>query len=152
VILSFNEFFTLRRYPSNLLLDPSEIMLDVSSLDHVVSNDVEFPINKKWGASFWTQFRMLCWRNTKQSKWRIFDDCTVAHTLIVCCAFCIIYYQIPHTIDSLRNRMGSVRITLKLNSKNRKNARNQSLGEDLKGCQSAGFYRWWPDTVKVALP
>ncbi|XP_056007788.1 uncharacterized protein LOC125666691 [Ostrea edulis] len=92
--------------------DPSEVVLDVSSVDDVVTSRVEFSIHKKWEASFWTQFRMLCWRNTKQSKWRIFDDCTIAHTLIVCCVFCVIYYQIPHTIDTLRNRMGAVFFSL----------------------------------------
>ncbi|XP_061184373.1 uncharacterized protein LOC133192373 [Saccostrea echinata] len=88
--------------------DPTEIVLNVSSLKHVSTSNLERPLNTKWAASFWTQFRMLSWRNAKQSKWRIFDECNLIHALIVGSIFCVIYYQIPSSNDTLRDRMGAV--------------------------------------------
>ncbi|XP_061178497.1 uncharacterized protein LOC133187152 isoform X2 [Saccostrea echinata] len=88
--------------------DPTEIVLDVSSLEHVSTSNLERSINRKWAASFWTQFRMLSWRNAKQSRWRIFDECILGQALIVGIIFCVIYYQIPSSNDTLRDRMGAV--------------------------------------------
>lgn len=89
----------------------SEIVLDISSLEKGVQARVETTgpsHNKKWPTSFWTQFKMLSWRNAKQSRWRIFDDCVLAHAAIVAVAYCVLYYQIPDTIETLRDRMGAV--------------------------------------------
>ncbi|XP_062604374.1 uncharacterized protein LOC134266152 [Saccostrea cucullata] len=88
--------------------DPAEIALDVSTLEHVSTGNIERPVNRKWAASFWTQFRMLSWRNAKQSKWRIFDKCNLIHTLIIASIYCVLYYQIPVSNDTLRDRMGAV--------------------------------------------
>ncbi|XP_062571630.1 uncharacterized protein LOC134233657 isoform X2 [Saccostrea cucullata] len=88
--------------------DPTEIALDVSTHEHVSTPYLERPLNRKWAASFWTQFRMLSWRNAKQSKWRIFDECNLIHTLIVASIYCVLYYQIPVSNDTLRDRMGAV--------------------------------------------
>lgn len=96
-----------------VLLDActSEIVLDISSLEKGVQARVETTgpsYNKKWPTSFWTQFKMLSWRNAKQSRWRIFDECILAHAAIVAIAYCVLYYQIPDTIETLRDRMGAV--------------------------------------------
>ncbi|XP_061180331.1 uncharacterized protein LOC133188869 [Saccostrea echinata] len=88
--------------------DPTEIVLDVSSVEHVAIHNPRRPLNRKWATSFWTQLRMLCWRNAKQSKWRIFDVCRVAQALIIGATVCIVYYQIPNSNDTLRDRMGAV--------------------------------------------
>ena len=51
---------------------------------------------------------MLAWRNAKQSRWRIFDERILTHSAIVAVFYCIIYYQIPQTTETLRDRMGAV--------------------------------------------
>lgn len=90
--------------------DTSEVVLEISSLEKGFQERVELtqPLRKKWPTSFWTQFKMLAWRNAKQSRWRIFDDCVLAHATIIAIAYCILYYQIPGTTETLRDRMGAV--------------------------------------------
>ncbi|XP_056008436.1 uncharacterized protein LOC125666368 [Ostrea edulis] len=92
--------------------DPTGIVLDVSSLQHMAITSPARSLNRKWGISFWTQFRMLCWRNVKQSRSRVFDECIIAHALIFGCVFSVIYYQMTHSLDTFHDRMGAVFLPL----------------------------------------
>nr|XP_022319289.1 ABC transporter G family member 14-like [Crassostrea virginica] len=90
--------------------DTPEVFLDAASLNQNShdNHDSFRHLQRKWPTSFWTQFKMLAWRNAKQSRWRIFDERILTHSAIVAVFYCIIYYQIPQTTETLRDRMGAV--------------------------------------------
>ena len=94
------------------LPDTPEVVLDIASLDQNSQDNRDSlrHLQRKWPTSFWTQFKMLAWRNAKQSRWRIFDECLLAHSAFVAVFYCILYYQIPQTTETLRDRMGAVSI------------------------------------------
>ncbi|KAL3885005.1 hypothetical protein ACJMK2_025104 [Sinanodonta woodiana] len=65
---------------------------------------------QKWPTSFSTQLRMLSWRTFKVSRGRILHLYELLQALILAVVLGLVFFQIPHTIESIRDRMGLVRI------------------------------------------
>ncbi|KAK3084820.1 hypothetical protein FSP39_019556 [Pinctada imbricata] len=59
-----------------------------------------------WPNSFWAQYKILTWRNYRQAKGRIIDRKTTIQALIVGLVGGLVYFQIPDTLDTFRDRMG----------------------------------------------
>ena len=62
----------------------------------------------KWPTSFQTQFKMLTWRNFKQSKGRILHLYDVIKYIVVAAIIGTLYYQIQQNEDTVRDRVGLV--------------------------------------------
>ncbi|KAL5007552.1 hypothetical protein ScPMuIL_016358 [Solemya velum] len=65
-----------------------------------------FEIEKKWPTSFVTQFRYLTKRSFQQSRTRIFNKLKVLETLILSFLMGLIWFRLPLTEHTLRDRMG----------------------------------------------
>ena len=70
--------------------------------------DEERPIIRTWPTSFYTQYKMLTWRNFKQSKGRIFDRAETALALFIAILGGLLYFRIPNTLETFRDRLGLV--------------------------------------------
>ena len=75
---------------------------------HKISSDEE--TRKRWPTSWWTQYKMLCWRGFKQTKGVLKQGFTIAQILIVTAVVGMIYFQIDMEIYSVRDVMGLVKI------------------------------------------
>lgn len=61
-----------------------------------------------WPTSFWIQYRMLTWRQFKQSKGTILDHYEVISALIMAVVGGMIYFQTEYSYRTLRDKMGTV--------------------------------------------
>ncbi|XP_052269377.1 uncharacterized protein LOC127870861 isoform X3 [Dreissena polymorpha] len=90
-------------------MDPGSVRMSLLDLDNdldakdSVTND-----NQKWPTGFWTQYSQLTIRTFKQSRSRILTVNKCAENLLVCAFVCLIFFQLPRTEDTLRDRMGAV--------------------------------------------
>ncbi|WAR01369.1 AB14G-like protein, partial [Mya arenaria] len=77
----------------------------IVTLDDV---DLDYVQNKqtRWPTDFWTQFKMLTWRNYKQSKSRIFEYHDLMHFAVMAAVAGVLFFQIPKDADVFRDRMG----------------------------------------------
>lgn len=62
----------------------------------------------KFLTSFCTQYKHLVIRTFKQSKPRILDKLKLLENLLICAIFCLIWFQLPRSEDTLRDRMGAI--------------------------------------------
>ncbi|KAK3609946.1 hypothetical protein CHS0354_011775 [Potamilus streckersoni] len=61
---------------------------------------------KKWPTYFSTQLHMLSWRTFKVSRGRILHLYELLQSIILAVALGLVFFQVPHTIGSIRDRMG----------------------------------------------
>ncbi|KAL3885009.1 hypothetical protein ACJMK2_025108 [Sinanodonta woodiana] len=66
----------------------------------------------KWSTSFSTQFRMISWRTFKVSRGRILHPYELLQSILLAVILGLVFFQIPQTIDSVRDRMGLLFITV----------------------------------------
>ncbi|KAL3885010.1 hypothetical protein ACJMK2_025109 [Sinanodonta woodiana] len=66
----------------------------------------------KWPTSFSTQFHMISWRTFKVSRGRILHLYELLQSMILAVILGLVFFQIPQTIDSIRDRMGLLFITV----------------------------------------
>ncbi|XP_060070020.1 uncharacterized protein LOC132550041 [Ylistrum balloti] len=62
----------------------------------------------KFNTSFFTQYKHLTIRTFKQSKPRILDKLKLLENILICAIFSLIWFQLPRTEDTLRDRMGAI--------------------------------------------
>ncbi|XP_046351559.2 ABC transporter G family member 22-like [Haliotis rufescens] len=60
----------------------------------------------RYPTSFWTQYKMHMWRTYKQSRGRILSMHSIIGMLALAVIVGFIWFQIPRTADSVRDRMG----------------------------------------------
>ncbi|XP_052215978.1 uncharacterized protein LOC127834288 isoform X2 [Dreissena polymorpha] len=70
--------------------------------------DIQESRDQRWPTGFATQFRMLTWRNYKQSKSRIFEFHDMVHFAILAAIAGVLFFQISKTAEVLRDRMGLI--------------------------------------------
>ena len=92
-----------------IFLDSTKCILDISTVDFKDVAKEEGPSTRTWPTSFFTQYRMLTWRNFKQSRGRIFDPAETAQALFIALLGGLMYFRIPDTLDTFRDRMGVVK-------------------------------------------
>ena len=63
---------------------------------------------KRWPTGFFTQFRMLTWRNYKQAKGRVLHPYDVMKYIFLAAVVGALFYQIRQNEDSVRDRQGMV--------------------------------------------
>ncbi|WAR01372.1 AB22G-like protein [Mya arenaria] len=81
---------------------PAQICLQAFDVDSGVGH------HERWPTGFWTQFRMLTWRNYKQSKGRLFQYHDLVFFAVMSAIVSLLFFQIPNTADVFRDRMGLV--------------------------------------------
>ncbi|XP_076116252.1 uncharacterized protein LOC143083788 isoform X1 [Mytilus galloprovincialis] len=62
----------------------------------------------KWPTGFFTQYTNLTIRSFKLSKGRILDKTKIIENVIICAIVSLIWFQLPRSEDTLRDRMGAV--------------------------------------------
>ena len=65
-------------------------------------------INHNWTTSFWTQYRMLTWRQFKQSRGHILHTVDVMRALMIAIVAGLVYFKLEYSYRTLRDRMGTV--------------------------------------------
>ncbi|XP_076106535.1 uncharacterized protein LOC143075118 isoform X2 [Mytilus galloprovincialis] len=61
-----------------------------------------------WPTSFWMQYRMLTWRQFRQSKGRILHKYEVIQSLLLATLAGILYFQTDYSYRTLRDKMGTI--------------------------------------------
>lgn len=62
----------------------------------------------KFITGFWTQYKTLTKRTFSLARPRIFDKLKIMENLLICAMFSFIWFQLPRTEDTIRDRMGAV--------------------------------------------
>ncbi|KAK3083673.1 hypothetical protein FSP39_001247 [Pinctada imbricata] len=86
----------------------SKCILDISTINIKDADREDQRTTRRWPTGFWTQYRMLTWRNYKQSKGRIFERYESAQSLLMAIIGGCMYFQIADTLDTFRDRMGAI--------------------------------------------
>lgn len=81
-------------------------LLDLYDTDNDLDPDMEGP--GKWPSGFWTQYSQLTIRTFRQSRRRVLCKGTVLQNFLICLVVCLIFFQLPRTEETLRDRMGAV--------------------------------------------
>jgi len=64
----------------------------------------------KWPTGFWTQYKNLTLRSFKLSAVRILDRVKLIENILICLIVSAIWFQLPRSEETLRDRMGAVSI------------------------------------------
>ncbi|ESP04687.1 hypothetical protein LOTGIDRAFT_135690 [Lottia gigantea] len=76
------------------------------------SSFLEYPelfVDKdKWPTSFFTQFKHLTVRAFWQCKSRVFSKMKIVETVLLCVLVSLVWFQLPRTEETLRDRMGAI--------------------------------------------
>ncbi|KAK6192207.1 hypothetical protein SNE40_003719 [Patella caerulea] len=93
--------------------EPSDITLQyIKILDSDENKDIDKFSNGnqlsdvRWQSSFWTQLKMLTWRNFKQSRSRILSKYVVGSNIVIAFAMAILWFQMERSYKTIRDRMG----------------------------------------------
>ena len=73
-----------------------------------VSKSLAGTNRKRWPTGFFTQFRMLTWRNYKQAKGRVLHPYDVMKYTFLAVVIGALFFQIRQDEDSVRDRQGMV--------------------------------------------
>ncbi|XP_060063730.1 uncharacterized protein LOC132544179 [Ylistrum balloti] len=94
--------------------DVELVLVKPLSEDIVVEKSIigEGETTRRWSTSIWTQFKMLNWRSYKQSKGRIFEKFDLLQAAFIASFASILFFQIDDSINTVRDRMGLVTISL----------------------------------------
>ncbi|KAL5006963.1 hypothetical protein ScPMuIL_015769 [Solemya velum] len=82
---------------------PHASLVDVSKPAEVDIDD-----HRKWPSTFLTQYWYLTRRTCKQSRLRILDKLKLIENFLICSIVSLIWFQLPRTEETLRDRMGAV--------------------------------------------
>ena len=83
----------------------SLLEIDVSK-----ENVFEEAKKRKWPTGFWTQYKNLTLRSFKLSAVRILDKVKLIENILICLIVSAIWFQLPRSEETLRDRMGAVSI------------------------------------------
>ncbi|XP_033751581.1 ABC transporter G family member 14-like isoform X3 [Pecten maximus] len=75
---------------------------------HLMEENVTFSDTPKFLTSFSTQYKHLAIRTFKQSRPRILDRLKLLENILILAIFSLIWFQLPRTEDTLRDRMGAI--------------------------------------------
>ena len=73
-----------------------------------VSKSLAAKNRKRWPTGFFTQFRMLTWRNYKQAKGRVLHPFDIMKYIFLAAVIGALFYQIRKNEDSVRDIQGMV--------------------------------------------
>ena len=72
----------------------------------------EVSTNEKWPSGFLTQFCQLAMRSFKQSKAKLYSKFKIFETVFLCVLLSLIWFQLPRSENTLRDRMGLVSVSV----------------------------------------
>ena len=67
-------------------------------------------MKRKQNGRFWTQYKNLTLRSFKLSAVRILDRVKLIENILICLIVSAIWFQLPRSEETLRDRMGAVSI------------------------------------------
>jgi len=85
--------------------------MSLLDLDNQSGTDLELDLERnkiKWPTGFWTQYIQLTIRTFKQSRSRVLSKAKMLENLVICAFVSLIFFQLPRTEETLRDRMGAV--------------------------------------------
>ncbi|XP_060083424.1 uncharacterized protein LOC132562686 [Ylistrum balloti] len=90
--------------------DPGSIHVSLMELDDIDNGVMESKIDnkQKWPTGFLTQYTNLTIRTFRQSKTQIFNKFKVIEAVTMTILVCLIWFQLPRTEATLRDRMGVI--------------------------------------------
>ncbi|XP_055957681.1 uncharacterized protein LOC130013129 [Patella vulgata] len=66
----------------------------------------------RWQSSFWTQLKMLTWRNFKESRSRILSKYVIGSSMFLAITTALIWFQMERSYKTIGDRMGWIFIIL----------------------------------------
>lgn len=82
-------------------------LMELDKADNVSSSRTPLD-DKKWPTGFLTQYKQLTLRTFKTSKSQMFSKFKLIETVVLTAIVSLIWFQLPRTEETLRDRMGVV--------------------------------------------
>ena len=83
-------------------------LMELDKSEKGQSSKVHLHDKKKWPTGFFTQYTQLTLRTFKTSKSQIFSKFKLIETVVLTCIVSLIWFQLPRTEETLRDRLGVV--------------------------------------------
>ena len=90
------------------LLEPGNIHASLMELDEISSKQQPGTLRGNWPTGFVTQYKYLTLRTFQLAKSRLLDPIKLLENLVVCVIFSLIWFQLPRSEETVRDRMGAV--------------------------------------------
>lgn len=87
------------------LADTDDVHVSLMELD---KEELSAVPEQNWPTGFLTQYKYLTVRAFKQAKSRLVDKFKIFETVFLCVFLSLIWFQLPRSEDTLRDRMGLV--------------------------------------------
>lgn len=80
--------------------------MDLADEKEVAYKDAD--LEQKWPTGWVTQYIQLTLRTFRQSRTRIMSKLKVLESVVLCILVSLVWFQLPRTEETLRDRMGAV--------------------------------------------
>lgn len=78
------------------------------NLDEISQQPTKY--DRKWPTGFVTQYKYLTVRSFQLAKSRTIDPTKLVEQVVICFLFGLIWFQLPRTEETVRDRMGAVSV------------------------------------------
>ncbi|KAK3101924.1 hypothetical protein FSP39_007394 [Pinctada imbricata] len=103
-----NPIFSFSKSATKTFEDESDgIHASLMDLD-VVDSSETYDGGQKWPTGFLMQYKHLTIRAFKLSRPQILDVTKLVQNVVICAIFSLIWFQLPRSEDTLRDRMGAI--------------------------------------------
>ena len=80
--------------------------MDLADEKEVAYKDPD--LDQKWPTGWVTQYIQLTLRTFRQSRTRIMSKLKILESVVLCILVSLVWFQLPRTEETLRDRMGAV--------------------------------------------
>nr|XP_022337318.1 ABC transporter G family member 22-like [Crassostrea virginica]XP_022337410.1 ABC transporter G family member 22-like [Crassostrea virginica] len=88
--------------------EPSSVHASLMELDEISSKQQPGTLRGNWPTGFVTQYKYLTLRTFQLAKSRLLDPIKLLENLVVCVIFSLIWFQLPRSEETVRDRMGAL--------------------------------------------
>lgn len=88
--------------------EPGSVHASLMELDEISSKQQPGTLRGNWPTGFVTQYKYLTLRTFQLAKSRLLDPIKLLENLVVCVIFSLIWFQLPRSEETVRDRMGAV--------------------------------------------
>ncbi|XP_048779668.2 uncharacterized protein LOC125683024 [Ostrea edulis] len=86
--------------------EPDSAHASLMNLDEISQQPTKY--DRKWPTGFVTQYKYLTVRSFQLAKSRTIDPTKLVEQVVICFLFGLIWFQLPRTEETVRDRMGAV--------------------------------------------
>ncbi|PVD33949.1 hypothetical protein C0Q70_05211 [Pomacea canaliculata] len=113
-LLSITAIYFHDKYYFSQKTETDSVHVSLVHLDGQESNHTfeDQSHTQKWATGWVTQYVQLTTRTFRQSRTRILSRLKIMESVLLCLLVSIVWFQLPHTEETLRDRMGALFFTI----------------------------------------